>query len=128
MFFLKIAKAQHSIDLVKLDRAGGENQTSENEARSFSSKEYEKCWGKDKVGESRTFKLLDKDLFHVVQADKVVSEANKASGSKMPRTDWDVVSEMVFKILNLNEQQEIAAVLTDANKEIELLEQQLADL
>jgi len=43
LFFLKIAKAQHSIDLVKLDRAGGENQTSENEARSFSSKEYEKC-------------------------------------------------------------------------------------
>lgn len=39
------------------------------------------------MGESRTFKLLDKDLFHVVQADKVVSEANKASGSKMPRTD-----------------------------------------
>lgn len=38
------------------------------------------------------------------------------------------MSEMVFKILNLNEQQKIAAVLTDANKEIELLEQQLADL
>lgn len=46
----------------------------------------------------------------------------------MPRADWGVVSEMVFKILNLNEQQKIAAVLTDADKEIELLEQQLADL
>lgn len=27
MFFLKIAKASHSIDLVKLDSAGEENQT-----------------------------------------------------------------------------------------------------
>ncbi|MGP9689710.1 hypothetical protein ACT3TH_11165 [Psychrobacter sp. AOP22-C1-C5] len=46
----------------------------------------------------------------------------------MRRADRGVGSEMVFKILNLNEQQKIATVLTNADQEIELLEQQLADL
>ena len=46
----------------------------------------------------------------------------------MPRADWGVISELVIKIPNLKEQQKIATVLTNADKEIELLEQQLADL
>lgn len=75
-----------------------------------------------------TSKLLDEYLFHFVQTDKFVSEANKSSGSKMPRADWGVVSELVIKIPNLKEQQKIATVLTTADKEIELLERQLADL
>lgn len=75
-----------------------------------------------------TSKLLDEYLFHFVQTDKFVSEANKSSGSKMPRADWGVISELVIKIPNLKEQQKIATVLTNADKEIELLEQQLADL
>ena len=75
-----------------------------------------------------TSKLLDEYLFHFVQTDKFVSEANKSSGSKMPRADWGVVSELVIKIPNLKEQQKIATVLTNADKEIELLDQQLADL
>ena len=75
-----------------------------------------------------TSKLLDEYLFHFVQTDKFVSEANKSSGSKMPRADWGVISELVIKIPNLKEQQKIATVLTTADKEIELLEQQLADL
>ena len=75
-----------------------------------------------------TSKLLDEYLFHFVQTDKFISEANKSSGSKMPRADWGVISELVIKIPNLKEQQKIATVLTNADKEIELLEQQLADL
>ncbi len=75
-----------------------------------------------------TSKLLDEYLFHFVQTDKFVSEANKSSGSKMPRADWGVISELVIKIPNLKEQQKIATVLTNADKEIKLLEQQLADL
>ncbi len=74
-----------------------------------------------------TSKLLDEYLFHFVQTDKFVSEANKSSGSKMPRADWGVVSELVIKIPSLKEQQKTATVLTNADKEIELLEQQLAD-
>ncbi len=74
-----------------------------------------------------TPQLLDEYLFHFVQTDKFVSESNKSSGSKMPRADWGVVSELVIKIPNLKEQQKIATVLTNADKEIELLEQQLAD-
>jgi type I restriction enzyme S subunit len=46
----------------------------------------------------------------------------------MPRADWNLVSQFVIKLPNLDEQQEIATVLTNADREIELLEQQLADL
>ena len=74
-----------------------------------------------------TSKLLDEYLFHFVQTDNFLSEANKSSGSKMPRADWGVVSELVIKIPNIKEQQKIATVLTNTDKEIELLEQQLAD-
>lgn len=66
--------------------------------------------------------LLYEYLFHFVQIDKFVSEVNKSLGSKMPRADWGVVSEMVFKILDIDEQQKIATVLTYTNKEIELFE------
>ena len=73
-------------------------------------------------------KLLEEYLFHLVQTDIFISEANKSAGSKMPRADWNLVSQFVIKLPNLDEQQEIATVLTNADREIELLEQQLADL
>ena len=73
-------------------------------------------------------KLLDEYLFHFVQMDKFISEANKSAGSKMPRADWGVVSELVVKIPCKAEQRKIANVLTNSDKNIELLQQQLADL
>lgn len=73
-------------------------------------------------------KLLNEYLYHFVQMDKFISEANKSAGSKMPRADWDVVSELVIKIPYLAEQQRIASILTNSDKDIELLQQQLAAL
>ena len=63
-----------------------------------------------------------------VQTNIFVSEANKSAGSKMPRADWGVVSELVLKLPSLKEQQKIASVLTAADQEIELLEAKLAHL
>ncbi len=75
-----------------------------------------------------TSKIVSEYLYHFIQTNIFVSEANKSAGSKMPRADWGVVSELVLKLPSLNEQQKIASVLTTANKEIELLEATLTHL
>lgn len=67
-------------------------------------------------------------LFQFIQTNIFIAEANKSAGSKMPRADWRVVSELVVKIPSLQEQQKIAQVLTTADKEIETLEAKLAHL
>jgi len=43
----------------------------------------------------------------------------------MPRADWKVVKDIIFKLPPLPEQQKIAAVLTAADNEIELLQKKL---
>ena len=50
------------------------------------------------------------------------------SGTGLPKINKTEFKTMRFKIPRLEEQQKIATVLTNADKEIELLEQQLADL
>ena len=73
-------------------------------------------------------KVLDEYLLHLVQTDKFISEANKSAGSKMPRADWSVVSELVIKLPSLEEQQKIASVFTSADAEIENFESKLAHI
>jgi type I restriction enzyme S subunit len=75
-----------------------------------------------------TSKIMYEYLYQFIQTNIFVSEANKSAGSKMPRADWGVVSELVLKLPSLSEQQKIASVLTAADKEIELLEAKLAHL
>ena len=53
---------------------------------------------------------------------------NKASGSTFLELSKTSFESMKFKVPTLPEQQKIATVLTNADKEIELLDQQLADL
>lgn len=53
---------------------------------------------------------------------------SKASGSTFLELSKTSFESMKFKVPKLKEQQKIAIVLTNADKEIELLEQQLADL
>ena len=53
---------------------------------------------------------------------------SKASGSTFLELSKTSFESMKFKMPAINEQQKIATVLTNADKEIELLEQQLADL
>ncbi|HIF9465952.1 TPA: restriction endonuclease subunit S [Photobacterium damselae] len=70
--------------------------------------------------------VISEYLYQFVQTNIFVSEANKSAGSKMPRADWGVVSELILKIPCHQEQQKIASVLIAADKEIELLEAKLA--
>ena len=53
---------------------------------------------------------------------------SKASGSTFLELSKTSFESMKFRMPAINEQQKIATVLTNADKEIELLEQQLADL
>jgi type I restriction enzyme S subunit len=70
--------------------------------------------------------LCDNDyLFYMIQSDRFLSAANVTSGTKMPRSDWDYVSEFVFALPSLKEQGRIAAVLKVCDAEIQLLAQKL---
>jgi type I restriction enzyme S subunit len=64
-------------------------------------------------------------LFYVVQTNDFIQAANATSGSKMPRADWNWVSEIPIRLPSLPEQHRIAAVLNACDKEITLLKQQL---
>lgn len=52
----------------------------------------------------------------------------RGADSKVPRADWQVISELAVKIPRITEQQKIARLLTNSDKNIELLQQQFADL
>lgn len=67
-------------------------------------------------------KILKPYLYHLIQTSHFISEANKSSGSKMPRADWDVISEMVINLPPLPEQQKIAKILTTWDKAIDTTE------
>ena len=56
---------------------------------------------------------------------KLFSQASGSTFLELSKTSFE---NMKFKIPSLEEQQKIATVLTNADQEIELLEQQLADL
>ena len=65
-------------------------------------------------------------LFYVVQSHHFNRVANVQSGSKMPRSDWGIVSQSIFKIpFDYQEQQKIANFLSAIDKKIELISEQL---
>jgi type I restriction enzyme, S subunit len=64
-------------------------------------------------------------LFYLVQTDRFTSVANVTSGTKMPRADWEYVSEAIFGLPSIPEQVRIAAVLKDCDIEITLHSQKL---
>ncbi|WP_165744399.1 restriction endonuclease subunit S [Pseudoalteromonas sp. Z9A6] len=60
-------------------------------------------------------------LYQYIQTDKFIYEANKSSGSKMPRSDWGVVSELNFYCPPKSEQQKIANFLASVDTKISQL-------
>ena len=64
-------------------------------------------------------------LYHVIQTDKFVECASEAYGTHMPRADWNVVKELVVALPDIDEQKEIADVLSDIDEEIDKLENRL---
>jgi len=71
---------------------------------------------------------MDKVFFAYVVQELFEIEKTKAPGGTIKTITKDVLSKFKILIPLLEEQQKIALVLTNADQEIELLEQQLADL
>jgi len=65
-------------------------------------------------------------LFCLVQTDRFIAAACTTTGSKMPRADWDWVSEQMFRLPPKPEQEKISRSLGMMDREIERLSQ-LAD-
>jgi type I restriction enzyme, S subunit len=62
-------------------------------------------------------------IFYLVQSNKFLESANQTSGTKMPRSDWKIVSSDEYFLPTLAEQKAIAEILSDMDAEIEALEQ-----
>lgn len=67
--------------------------------------------------------VLPQYLFQMVATDSFIESASTAYGTHMPRSDWKVIRETQWSIPCINEQQAIAAVLSDMDTEIQALEQ-----
>jgi type I restriction enzyme S subunit len=68
--------------------------------------------------------ILPEFMFLIVQTDIFWEEANnKATGTKMPRANWQDIAHLEFLLPSPTEQKAIAQVLTDMDAEIEALEQ-----
>ncbi len=67
-------------------------------------------------------------LFYLVQTDSFLSASIQTTGTKMPRSDWNVVKKTKFALPNLEEQERITALLDQVGLNIELLERHIMQL
>lgn len=65
-------------------------------------------------------------LFHLVQTRIFLSAANRATGTKMPRADWNILKDQTFLVPPLNEQDDIASLLLSMDAEIAALVEERA--
>ena len=65
--------------------------------------------------------LVNSYLYHLVQTSKFNQIANVSSGSKMPRSDWQYMSQVPFNYPSKQEQEKIATFLTSVDTKIEQL-------
>ncbi len=60
-------------------------------------------------------------LYFIIQSERFIQAANLSSGSKMPRAEWAVVSQVEFEVPSLPEQRRIADDLSAVDAKIDLL-------
>ncbi|WP_080641604.1 restriction endonuclease subunit S [Vibrio owensii] len=72
-------------------------------------------------------KLHNNFLYFFVQHERFINETNKSCGTKMPRADWKVVSELQLPVPSIEEQLEIANILSCIDTNLGLLKQQKAE-
>lgn len=70
-------------------------------------------------------KVLSKYLYYLVQTDRFYTISNVTFGSKMPRSDWDFISNFPFDYPCREEQEKIADFLTLIDQKIELVSRQI---
>lgn len=84
------------------------------------------------VGDFWVFRPKDVDskfIYALMQSSKYQKAANLSTGTKMPRSDWGIVSNTVFKVpLNTEEQTKIGAFFEQLDKSIILQQQELTIL
>lgn len=66
-------------------------------------------------------KLTNNYLYHLVQTHKFNQISNVSSGSKMPRADWQYMSQIPFSYPSKQEQEKIASFLISVDTKIEQL-------
>lgn len=64
-------------------------------------------------------------LYYLVASDSFIAVSNVSFGTKMPRADWKLVSNMYFEIPSLEEQQKIADCLSSIDRIIDIKKQKL---
>jgi type I restriction enzyme S subunit len=67
-------------------------------------------------------------LFYLIQMDIFLSASVQTTGTKMPRSDWNVVRKAKFALPTLREQEQITALLDQVELNIELLERYIMRL
>ncbi|PKL80481.1 MAG: hypothetical protein CVV25_04025 [Ignavibacteriae bacterium HGW-Ignavibacteriae-4] len=67
-----------------------------------------------------------KFLFYLVNTDRFIETANLTSGTKMPRSDWGVVSTLSIPLPPMREQKKIAEILSTWDEAIETTEKLIA--
>ncbi|WSG74538.1 restriction endonuclease subunit S [Rhizobium beringeri] len=68
-----------------------------------------------------TSKLTAAYLLALVQSPEFLAEANRSSGSKMPRADWKVVANFRFPLPPRDEQNAVGRIARDCDREIATL-------
>ncbi|CAI2613132.1 hypothetical protein AKUH3B101J_09150 [Apilactobacillus kunkeei] len=67
-------------------------------------------------------------IYYLIQTEKYNLVANYTTGTKMPRSDWNIVSNTLFGLPSFNEQQKIGSFFEKLDKLIELQTQKLDQL
>jgi len=69
--------------------------------------------------------LLNEFIYYFIQTSKFSNVANKSSGSKMPRADWELVKNIRLNLPSTKEQQKIGNFFSKLDQQIELEEKKL---
>lgn len=77
------------------------------------------------VFETNKQKLLQNYLYQLIITDQFIETTNISFGTHMPRADWNVVKEYKIFLPLIDEQKEIAKVLSTMQNEIEQLQTRL---
>ena len=67
-----------------------------------------------------------KYLYYVLMSEEFITLASSTTGTKMPRAEWGLVGSFCVRVPSITEQEGIASILSAADREIDLLDQELS--
>ena len=72
--------------------------------------------------------IYSRFAFYLIQTHKFYMVSNLSSGTKMPRSDWNLVSNSFFYVCNIEEQQKIGDFFSKLDKLLDLQQQKIGKL